>query len=434
MKFTRSLYTHGLSRLGACAGLALALAIPLSLASAEEPLIQLKDNDVWVMAGDSITAQRLHTNYIEAFYRTRYPQLHLHFRNSGIGGNRTGNILARFDYDVAAWKPTIVSIELGMNDVNGSEETYIKGMKELIAKIRAIHAQPLLISSSPVDDGSIMNDWRSQRCEKLNAFTNALKKLAEEEKVPMVDQYHFLVDLWGQNRRKGAEKFAASGQQPPPPAPAAPGKPAKPFIPPSLIPLTGDAVHTGSVGQYTMASAILTGLHVSGEVSSATVGMDGKVANATRCKITDVTAKDGKLSFTRLDEASPWPILPAAKSAFQLLPSGLELSRYMLKVPGLATGDYHVSINGKVVATVNAQQLAEGWNITTAYDGPLGDRANTILNLISKLESPLNLAWRAASKAKDTAKLEQVEKEIEATEAQIQTAVQPVALKFEIAK
>ena len=70
------------------------------------------------MAGDSITAQRLHTNFIEAYYRTRYPNLRLHFRNSGIGGNRAGSVLARFDYDVAAWKPTIVSVELGMNDVN----------------------------------------------------------------------------------------------------------------------------------------------------------------------------------------------------------------------------------------------------------------------------------------------------------------------------
>src|SRR5258708_3860926 len=84
-------------------------------AFAAEPALSLKDNDTWVMAGDSITAQRLHTNYIEAFFRTRYPQLHLHFRNSGIGGNRTADILRRFDYDVAAWKPTIVSIELGMN-------------------------------------------------------------------------------------------------------------------------------------------------------------------------------------------------------------------------------------------------------------------------------------------------------------------------------
>jgi len=149
---------------------ALAFALGTATLFAAEPVFQLKDNDVWVMAGDSITAQRLHTNYIEAFYRTKHPQWHLHFRNSGIGGNRTGSVLARFDYDVAAWKPTIVSIELGMNDVNGPEEAYIKGMKELIAKIRAIPAQPVLISSSPVDDGSMMNDWKGDRCRTLHPF------------------------------------------------------------------------------------------------------------------------------------------------------------------------------------------------------------------------------------------------------------------------
>ena len=46
-------------------------------ARAAEPVLQLKDNDVWVMAGDSITAQRLHTNYIEAFFRTRNPGMQI---------------------------------------------------------------------------------------------------------------------------------------------------------------------------------------------------------------------------------------------------------------------------------------------------------------------------------------------------------------------
>src|ERR1700722_15510229 len=113
----------------------LAVAL-LSLPTLADPALTPKPNDLWVMAGDSITAQRLHTNYIEAFYRTRYPGLNLSFRNSGIGGNRVGNVLARFDYDVAAWKPTIVSIELGMNDVNdpklGDDPAgYIKGGGEL---------------------------------------------------------------------------------------------------------------------------------------------------------------------------------------------------------------------------------------------------------------------------------------------------------------
>ena len=49
-----------LSRLITCAA-ALTLALEASSVRAAEPTFQLKDNDVWVMAGDSITAQRLHT-------------------------------------------------------------------------------------------------------------------------------------------------------------------------------------------------------------------------------------------------------------------------------------------------------------------------------------------------------------------------------------
>ncbi len=430
---------HLLPRL---ATVALLLASVLLPASAAEPALQLKDNDVWVMAGDSITAQRQHTNYIEGFFRTRYPKLNLHFRNSGIGGNRTGNVLQRFDYDVAAWKPTIVSVELGMNDVNGPEETYIKGMKDIIAKIRAIPAQPVLISSSPVNDGSVMGEWKSQRCEKIHPFTEALKKLADEEKVVFVDQFHPLLPLWGENRRKGEEEARKKGTWPPPPAatpapPAAGATPAPPKpapLPPSLINLEGDPVHPGPVGQHTMAAVILAGLKADGEVSSATLHADGKVIEAKRCKITEATAKGGKLSFTRLDETGPWPILPNAKSAITLLPDMLKLSQYQLRVTGLADGAYRVSINGKPAATVTAKELAAGWNMTTAFDGALGERSTAILAQIGKLQTGLNNSWRAASKANDAEKLAAAQKAIEECEAEIQAAVQPVPLRIEIEK
>jgi lysophospholipase L1-like esterase len=427
----------------------LALAFTSFSLRAAEPTLQFKDNDVWVMAGDSITAQRLHTNYIEAFYRTRHPEWHLHFRNSGIGGNRTGNILARFDYDVAAWKPTIVSIELGMNDVNGTVEVYIQGMKDLIAKIRAIPAQPVLISSSPVDDGSIMNDWKSQRCEKIHPFTEALKKLAAEENIVFVDQYHALIDLWGQNRRKGEALAVKNGAWPPkatpvpvPATPAtaangatpAPARKPEPPIAPSLIPLGGNPVHPGPVGQYNMASVILEGLKADGAVSSATLNAAGIVAEAKGCKITEISATDGKLSFTRLDDRGPWPILPMAKSALELLPETLNLSQYLLRVTGLADGAYHVSIEGKPAATVSAKDLAAGWNISTVFEGELADRTTKINALITNLEGKLNTEWRAASKAKDEDKLTAAQKAIDEAEAEIQKAIQPVPLRFEITR
>src|SRR5687768_15262613 len=93
--------------------LAIAIFAVLGLASASLRMAQaadgfpLRDGDTWVMAGDSITAQHLHSNYFEAFCFARYPQLTFRFRNSGVGGDTIPKVLARFDWDVAAWKPTV---------------------------------------------------------------------------------------------------------------------------------------------------------------------------------------------------------------------------------------------------------------------------------------------------------------------------------------
>src|SRR5260370_34700661 len=111
----------------------LALAVPATHAAEGFPL---QDGDTWVMVGDSITAQHLHSNYFEAFCYARYPKLTFRVRNSGVGGDTIPKVMARFDWDVAAWHPTVVSVALGMND-NGqfSVEQYIANMCKLHARI-----------------------------------------------------------------------------------------------------------------------------------------------------------------------------------------------------------------------------------------------------------------------------------------------------------
>jgi lysophospholipase L1-like esterase len=405
------------------------ITVIAAVTASAEPVFTPKTDDLWVMAGDSITAQRLHTNYIEAFYRTRYPNLNLQFRNSGIGGNRTGNIIARFDYDVAAWKPTIVSIELGMNDVSGGDDpaAYVKGMRDLIKKIRDAKAQPVLISSSPVNDGSLPGKWTSDRCRRIDLYTNALNKLATEEGVVCVDQYHPLLELWGRNNPVEASDTVAT----PSSAPAG-AKDAKKKGSTGIIQLHGDAVHTGPVGQYTMAATILAALNVDREVSSATLKADGTVVEAKRCKISDASANGGKLSFSRLDECSPWPIDPKSKDAVALLPAIADLSHYMLTVGDLPAGRYEVTIDGKPAATLTEKQLGAGWNMSTVFEGALADRSNKINALIATLQGKLNNDWRAASKEKNTEKLAAAQKAIDESESEVKAACQPALLHFEI--
>src|SRR5580765_1061388 len=100
----------------------------------------LKEGDIWVMAGDSITAQHLHSNYFEAFCFARYPNMKFAFRNSGVGGHTIPSTLARFEYDIAAWKPSVVSVELGMNDQGGTPTNqFVANMDTMVKRIRAIN-------------------------------------------------------------------------------------------------------------------------------------------------------------------------------------------------------------------------------------------------------------------------------------------------------
>src|SRR5437763_3417772 len=81
----------------------------------------LKDGDRVVFYGDSITDQRLYTTFTETYVLTRFPKLNVSFVNSGWGGDRVtggggGLIDLRLRRDVVAYKPTVMTIMLGMND------------------------------------------------------------------------------------------------------------------------------------------------------------------------------------------------------------------------------------------------------------------------------------------------------------------------------
>jgi hypothetical protein len=112
------------------------------------------------------------------------------------------------------------------------------------------------------------------------------------------------------------------------------------------------------------------------------------------------------------------------------MPEMLKLSEYILCVTGLPEGRYGVTINGKAAATLEATELARGWNMTTAFD----DRSNAILTVIGNLQSKLNIAWREASKAADGVKLAEAQRAIDANEKEIQEACQPALLRFEVEK
>ena len=430
-------------------GAVVALQWGLGSVKADFPL---KQGDTWVMAGDSITAQHLHSNYFEAFCFARYPQLKFAFRNSGVGGHTIPSTLARFDYDIAAWKPTVVSVELGMNDKGGTPtDKFVANMTTMVERIRSVKARPIILSASPVNDGTTMANLGGN--QRLHEYAVALKDFSAKEQIPYADQFHALVDVWGLNKSKetmagtilklkqasaddalvGVEHLraflAAQAKSPLP-----------------LVSMQGDAVHPGPPGQLMMAAALLKALGADGFVSSLTLAADGKVVEAKGCKVDGLKAEAGRIEFDRLDERLPFPIPEDAQTVTAFYPTILDLSQYTLKVTGLKDGSYSMKINGIASATLTSKELANGVNLTAlspiapATVNPITAQSRAILSAVANKENLVG-QWRGQSKQASAPgaapelqeKLALVTKTVEEADEKIRQAAKPQKLHFEIA-
>lgn len=434
--------------------LLIALTTASPLAAAEPGTVfPLKDGDVWVMAGDSITAQHLHSNYFEAFCYARYPHLKFAFRNSGVGGHTIPTTLARFDYDIAAWKPTVVSVELGMND-KGSTPTdrFLSNMKTMVDRIRSIKARPVVLAASPVNNGETLTKLAGGN-QRLHEYAVALKDFCRQENALYADQFHALLDLWGQNKpretlansvmmlKQLAQDESLAGVEHLRMFLAAQDKnPDKP------VSMQGDPVHPGPPGQLMMAAALLRELGADGFVSSLTIDADGKLVEAQGCQVDGITSRDGVLAFDRLDERLPLPIPEEARVVLPLFPTILSLSHYTLKVTGLKAGQYTLKINGNPAATLPAKQLDAGMNLTALVPSsqagsvnPIAAQGRAILGAVAAKEALVS-SWRSLSQkahAADAAsdlkeQLAALTTKVDEADARIRDAARPQKLRFEV--
>ncbi|MEI6431488.1 MAG: GDSL-type esterase/lipase family protein, partial [bacterium] len=137
MRFGSSLRVCGVATLA----LGLFTIVPAT-AQAQQKDFALKDGDRVVFYGDSITDQRQYTVFTEDFVLTRFPKRKISFVHSGWGGDRVsggggGSAEVRVARDIVPYRPTVVTIMLGMNDAsyrpfdNGIFKTYATGYRRL---------------------------------------------------------------------------------------------------------------------------------------------------------------------------------------------------------------------------------------------------------------------------------------------------------------
>lgn len=320
-------------------------------AAAEYPAplakLELEEGDMIVFLGDSITHQCLYTQYVEDYFFTRMPGVRLKFHNSGVGGDKAADALARFDRDVAHYKPKYVTVLLGMNDgtyqpyVQEVFDTYRTGMLELISKIEGSGAQVVLMHPTMFDARAARIRDNGRRTPEGNEFYNStlayygrwLQDVAYREGLGYVDMYGRLNALTLEARKKDPTF--------------------------TLIP---DAVHPEADGQLVMAFALLEDLGVPRRVSTVTIarGADDKPsAKAMGATVSKVQFTTDGVQFEVAAESLPLAVPDEAQAGAKLLRLGHRLSREALEIHGLPAGRYDLLIDGQKVGTY-ASALLEG--------------------------------------------------------------------------
>jgi lysophospholipase L1-like esterase len=333
------------------------LSLPLAKA-ADSGGFPFRAGDRVVFLGDSITAQYEYSTYIELYLTTRFPSGKMAFYNAGIGGDTATGGARRFATQVLAEKPTIVTIDFGMNDGGyggfdqGKADQFIRQTEQMLAMAKKAGVRVALISPNAVEVRN--NPTRKTYLETQLKFYAPLKELAAKYDVQFVDQYALT--------RTVLEKLAADDAK------------VKPFP---------DSVHTGRAGGLLMAHAILAGLHAPAEISGFTVDVAKPSIVVSHCEIGNHQFAADHVTFDRTDNALPMPVLKEWRDLLPYVDQLKDLNDYGLKVIGLKPGKYELRIDDEKIATYTAEELAAGINVGNAESGPIYEQGMKVLAAIN---------------------------------------------------
>jgi lysophospholipase L1-like esterase len=313
--------------------------------------IAMHENDSVVFYGDSITAQRLYTRFVEDFVLTRYPQMHVTFWNAGIPGDTvyggyTGDVPTRLKRDVLPHHPTVITIMLGMNDgyymaFNQKYlEIYEDGYRKLLGSIQSElpGARITLISPTPYDEVTHGTEFVHYN-EVVSRHAAFVKELAASSHLGFSDFNQVETGLLNAATLKSSPLAAL---------------------------LTTDRIHPAEASHWLLAAALARSWGLSPIVSSLQIDAAmGKIVATENTQVTDLKVADGKLQWTQTDNALPLS-LPLDDGMIQFVLSVSDLAamdQQLLRVTGLPAARYALGIDGQRIASFTREQLASGVNL-----------------------------------------------------------------------
>jgi lysophospholipase L1-like esterase len=336
-----------------------------SVAPSHGQELVLHENDRVVFYGDSITAQRLYTRFVEDFILTRYPQLRVTFWNAGVPGDTvyggyTGDLPTRMKRDVFPHQPTVITIMLGMNDgyYMAFDQKYLEvfkeGCRKLLDSIQtgAPAARVTLISPTPYDEVTHGTEF-AQYNDVVSRYSATVKELATSSHLRFSDFNQVETDLLNAGMRKNSSLAAL------------------------LVP---DRIHPADASHWVMAAALARSWGLSPVVSELQLDVAAKKAVSTEnTQIADLEVGEAELHWTQTDDALPLPLsLDDGMIQFALSVSDLAaIDQQLLLIKGLPAARYTLRIDEKKIATFTREQLSSGVNLAL-YATPMESQAKGV--------------------------------------------------------
>ena len=349
----------------------------------------LRDGDVVVFYGDSITDQRLYTNFVETFVATRFPALNVRFVHSGwaadrVDGGAGGSIDLRLRRDVLRYHPSVITLMLGMNDGHyrpfdpAVAKAFATGYENIIQTVKAAlpNTRITLLRTSPYDDVTRPASFPGGYNDVLLRYSEFLPTLAKREELMYVDLNASLVSVL-------KKVYAANSEL------------AKQLIP--------DRVHPGLAAHLVMAESLLKAWNAPALVTAVEInGVTGKARRAENTTLSDLSTETN-LHWTQLDSVLPMSIGPVPSEELVKLVLGSTdfieaLNQETLRVTGLPSGAYDLKIDGERIATFTDAQLAASINLAHLTT-PMSHQSDDVL-LLTYEHNNLHFArWRLVETA-----------------------------------
>jgi lysophospholipase L1-like esterase len=299
-----------------------AATAPPELPPPQHPL-ELRDGERVAFVGGTFVERLQNYGYLESQLTVANPDKHICFRNLGWSGDTVwGEARAVFGSpsdgfqrllkDLRQTRPTLVYVAYGANEAQEGDaglENFKNGLRRLLDELTKI--QPRLVLVSPLRRENIGPPFPDQRAFNTNVklYADAIAAEAKIRNLPYVD----LLALIGSD----SGKVVSGAQQ-----------------------LTDNGVHLSPYGHWKLAPQITAALTGVAPVEQSLIEIDGtKLQSGGKVRVTP----------KRLPHAAAPPHSPKEAA-----------SPVMLRVAGLAAGNYQVKIDGADVLKATAAELTAG--------------------------------------------------------------------------